>query len=169
MSDAIKEITKHLEKLSVDELQDLKMKITVLQSMSGVPVTSPKNGNVQHEDSWVLQCLSRAMEIHGLGFPSIRRLQASESYRFFKDEDVPALVKYLDGAGVKKRHYRALITKGFSCMIKEYQELGWRITAKLLFENVETLPAVLDRAFPGYAHNWGLLNCVCGDWSRAQH
>jgi len=153
----LKAVLSQLDKLSVDEMKELRSRLNALISLSGGGKFDPRSTG--KNDSMVLQCVSTVLAGKGLGFFNVQKIRNQIDYPVFV-EDVRLLMKFLDRAGIKgDKARRSILITGVDRLVRDFHDWNRPVSAKAIIENIDLVPAALDRAFPDLAAG-GVLGMI---------
>lgn len=153
--------TRLAREMSIAELQQLRNYISMR-----LAVDDPKQGvddKTARTARLLLQGIADVLRARGIDLAaSSSRMQIGPMFRSFiakvRTEGVAA---YLHDAAKTEVELRALIKLCVELLIADMMRRHVAISSRSLMANVHLIPAVLDRAFPGYAAA-GLLHMVIG-------
>lgn len=151
----LKTILRDLPKLKPAERERVRVCLASLKS-NIVPLTAEPDDDCDQ----VLNAIVATLKKSGVEFVSVPRLRNSQGYRAFT-EKVNEVMVYISKATTNKVQQRAILQLGVELLYRNLLELKLPATAYLLMAQIHRLPAVLNRAFPGYAES-GLLFWVVG-------
>jgi hypothetical protein len=146
----VQDIKAQLRKLNPAQLNELRKYIDGLLLLPGGRVT------VEGKASWILQVLE--MECQGL---AIGRLITSERARRAVNKASEELTDFFERAcpGSPLVHKRLVLAVGIRLLYERMVAQGLAVNPALLATQLMTVPAVLDREYPGYAR-LGILGKV---------
>lgn len=157
MSSDLHEITHRLPHLSAFELDQLHERIKALKHMGG-------NGNsneatkVAGDLDIVLDVIVRVMRRNGHDYSNAKMLQRSRNYNAFTQK-VPALMEYLKAATGNRLEQCGILEISVRLLCHEIKHWEVPITDQLVMVNIDRIPAVINKHFPGYAKH-GMLKML---------
>src|SRR5262245_59371476 len=143
--DAIKNA---LSTLTAAQLRELHQRISVLRSLSGDGTADTTPGNSDAH----LMCEEIVTVLSAQGFLcSLRHLRTDQSgYRAFIDK-VPNVFQYVRMVTEHRNEQRALLRLGLRLVCDDLHWMKVPLTGRALMNNIEMIPASIDKRFPGYA------------------
>jgi hypothetical protein len=96
----------------------------------------------------LLDIISDYMSRKGVDMSAPFVLSGGRHYSTFKNKSV-AVYEYVKPVGARNEQ-RALLRIGVSLLYADLERMGLAITSRLLMAHVHRIPAVINRAFPGY-------------------
>jgi hypothetical protein len=157
----MKEIIRELPKLSQTDLHLLSIRISALKSI-GLPQVRQ-----DFDDMAILDCIQKTMSSGRIDFSSLYDLKYSSQYRTFSRK-VPALMDYLSKitlvtpvqeCGSKRMKKYAATMLGVLLLAENMKELSLPVSSRLVMAQIHRIPAVINKAFPGYAQS-GMLHLI---------
>lgn len=113
--------------------------------------------DLSSDDMWMLGAVADYMRDRGIDATSVSLLRGQRGYRAFAAK-VPAIAKFLKPCGARVKQ-RALLHVGIELLFADLQKIGLAATSRLVMAHAHRIPAVINRAFPGYAQQ-GLLHLI---------
>jgi len=145
------EIIQALAGMPASELLEVRRCADALIALSGSTLRG-------EERSWELDCVCDALARRGLG-AQVAVWRRSGDLADFRRR-LPDLREFLTAAGNRDAQ-QAVLTEGVDLICGQLASWGVVVTARSVVRNLDKLPAVLDRAYPGYAAS-GLLGWIGG-------
>lgn len=153
------EIVGSLPSLNADELKDLKKRIGTFVSVgAGASViSSPRD---MSDEELCCQVILEIIALRGIGRISVSQLRATSGYNQF-GKKVVLVMKFIREAipGVRLHEQRVLLHLGVRMLCDNMNHLHVPITYGQVLRWFHRIPALINRAFPGYAA-CGLLGLV---------
>lgn len=141
----------------------------VTQRLKLLETFSPneRNGNngKRDNDVRVLESICTVLARIGVEYPSVDVLRKSSSFAAFQRK-LPDLFKFLSRVGPARLAQDALLKIGLQLLY--YDIVSFKdatVSAHTLMSHIHRVPAVINRAFPGYASS-GLLNYILDEQKR---
>lgn len=106
----------------------------------------------QSDAEFVLGCVINAIEHVGLEYPGKEHLKKSAAYKIFVDK-VPATMKYLRLHFKTKVERQRALSLGVVLLHQELSSMGGSVQARRILAHIHRVPAVFNKAFPGYAES----------------
>lgn len=161
--DAYIRLLQTLPNLSQEQRINLVQRLKMLESIS----KNEKNGNNGKRDdtSRVLESICTVLARIGVEYPSVDVLRKSSSFAAFQRK-LPDLFKFLSRVGPARLAQDALLKIGLQLLY--YDIVSFKdatVSAHTLMSHIHRVPAVINRAFPGYASS-GLLNYILDEQKR---
>lgn len=149
-------IVNELPRLTSDECRRLSERLKAMNSLA--PAWGGATAGGARESSAVDEVLEAIVHtvLHASGekvAPSVLRRAADGQALRTKSAD---LSEFLSKHAPDRTHRRALLRIGFRLLHSDLARAGMTVTSRTLAACCHQIPAVLDRAFPGYAQS-GLL------------
>ncbi len=141
--------------LTTDELGVLRTHISAMLALG--PSSADRVLTASEMDDWVLVGITDYMRSNQLDLSGIQQLTSGKHYDTYKTK-LPPVQNYLRNAG-NKTAQRALLRLGIGLLHHDMVQLGWAVSSRLMMAHIHRLPAVINRAFPGYAQA-GLLHMI---------
>jgi len=153
-----------LHTLSGTELALLKNAVSAMQALSGgapAVVTTPKEAKEEDATYMVLDVICEFMKAKGADFTSPTVLRKTKHYSAFRQKIMEdgMLDFYKKAAGNNRVALRALMRVGVKLLYQNLIELELPTNSRNMMAHMHRLPAVINRAFPGYAES-GLLRML---------
>lgn len=148
----MKEIIRELPKLSQTDLHLLSIRISALKSI-GLPQVRQ-----DFDDMAILDCIQKTMSSGRIDFSSLYDLKHSIQYKTFSRK-VPALMDYLTKITTLRMEKYAATMLGVSLLADNMKELSFPVSSRLVMAQIHRIPAVINKAFPGYAQS-GMLHLI---------
>lgn len=116
------------------------------------------NTDINNDDHHLLVMVSEYMRRRGVDFMSPNVLMQDSGFGAFKRK-VPSVMEFMHKLGGKHEQNMA-ITMALDLLYHDLtMNLNRAATSKLMMAHIHRLPAMLNRAFPGYAQS-GMLKLI---------
>lgn len=113
----------------------------------------------ESDESWVLDAVAQELEKRGMPVMRNRRPRTMTALRAALSD----LMKFLAQAHPRRAGQRMVLDLGIGLLYDNLIELGVPPTASVMLAQIHRVPALIDRAFPGYA-GAGLLRMLVREW-----
>ncbi|MDO8614507.1 MAG: hypothetical protein Q7T33_02070 [Dehalococcoidia bacterium] len=125
---------------------------------------SSSGGEDDAADEVLALIVDAVLRLHGerVAPAALRRAPSFPAFRA-KARELAAFAAEQAGGRVRRR---ALLALGVELLHRDLRRAGMTVTSRTLMACVHQVPAVLDKAFPGYARS-GLLGMVVGEREQA--
>ena len=135
--------------LGKKELLHLRNYITFLIS---TPL-STENSNIEDESfdaKRMLELICKFLAKEGIEFTEAYQYAKIEGIKAFRDK-VPSIMRYVNKASKKRTEQEDLISLGIKLLYEDLVDMKVAVSARTIIHQIHRLPAVINRAFPGYA------------------
>lgn len=151
---ALDEIVVRLPTLTPAELEMLRARISVLLSLSSGHVVREEGNDAK----WVLQSILDVLSAIGVEHVGVAALLRSPDYRAFSHK-VPEVLRYLAKSNLQKNELHAAMRVGIELLYRNLVQIGVTTTSRTIMQHFHRVPAVLNKAFPGYGEA-GMLGWI---------
>lgn len=142
-----------------DEQEKVVTAIRAQQQFLGVKPTSPQKVNPKADnESLLLDAILECLSDFGVGFVSRDLAKNSAAYTSFKKQ-LPGVNEWVKSQRMQRNERRMLFRLAARLLYKDLRGMGVPIGLRMMMTNVSTIPAVVDKEFPGYA-GMGLLSSI---------
>lgn len=154
MGEAYDQVVAALPRLSAEERARVAERLRALSSLGPAQAgtTGPDPAEVLAE---VICGVVLRMSGERVSPAALRRTRTFGALR----DKARDLAPFLEAAARSRTQRRALLSLGFELLYEDLRRGGFSVTARTLMSCAHQLPAVLDRAFPGYARG-GRLSMI---------
>lgn len=160
MTDAYDAVVRLLPELTPDERARIAQRLRALESLAGGSTGDDDLAGVLCD---VISATVLRMSGERVAPVALRRSRVYPALRVKAADLEPFLAR----AAPDRVGRRALLTLGVELLHIDLARAGFSVTARTLMSCAHQLPAVLDRAFPGYAR-CGRLGMIVGDGRREE-
>lgn len=160
----LEQITKLLPQLTTAECAELIVRLKAFTQFAHntgqlplplVPARSP----VRDDTDMVLEAIQRVLERLGVELVSPGMLRKVSSFPKFRDEKVPAIMKFVRSGVPRRVQQIGLLNVGVLLLYQNMQQMGIAVSSRAILNHAHRIPSVINNAFPGYAAN-GLLGMI---------
>jgi hypothetical protein len=157
-------IIEFLPKLSKPDLKELQVRVGFLLKHSISSESIYEKVETSSEELLVLDSISNVLRSRGEELNSVAWLKKSSRYAAFKAK-LPNVFKFLNKeplpgiAKLSNVEIRAILEIGVKLVIDHMQFIGAPVTGRNIMNHIHSLPAMLNRMFPGYARS-GMLHML---------
>lgn len=139
-----------LHKLAISDLQEV--------SSQAKGLLNHRNAGPASDGVFVLDVMREVLAHNGIEFPNLPRVRSSSDWTPFaeKSEDVMLFIRTHIRETNKQR---AMLKMGICLLYNNLCSMNVPISARTVMRQIHRVPAVINRAFPGYAV-CGLLHVV---------
>lgn len=128
-----------------------------------VPMKSP----IRDDTDMVLDAIHRVLESLGVELLYPGMLRKVKAFPKFRDEKVPAIMKFVR-AGVKTRVQQiALLNIGVLLLYQNMGQMGIAVSSRAILNHAHRIPSIINQAFPGYAAN-GMLGMLVRQYVKGR-
>ncbi len=152
---SVERIIANLGKYTVDERLRL---LQALRAYSSVDVPLILSPDLDLDCDLVLSCLCTEMQSMGVEFTQWHVLKKGRNYSAFQQK-VPGLMKYLRNQKLSKTETQALMAVGMRLLYRELTREDKATSSWLMMMNINRIPSLFNRSFPGYAKS-GVLGMI---------
>jgi len=110
------------------------------------------------DELWVLQSITKWMQDRAFDLSGIEQLKKTAGYKSFR-EKVPPVVSYIRRIGKDRNTQRAFLNIGIELLHEDLITITIAATSRTMMLHSHRIPAVLNRAFPGYLQA-GLMHMI---------
>lgn len=146
------EVLRRLPKLSPDELEQVRQRLSILRGMDAALTTfggtSPSKDDAGAER--VLSAIARILQQAGLEHVNTTMLRASPAFPAFRKK-LPTLMEYLSKVSPNAIEQSAVLLVGVDLLRRYLIKQKLPVGSRVLMQHIHRVPAVLDLQFPGYA------------------
>ena len=156
MSDLHK-VIEVLPNLSNHDLKELKVRIGFLLKHSA---ESPfeRAETPSSEELMMLDAISSVLRSQGEELNSAAWLKKSSRYAAFKN-NLPPVFEFLSHVKLSNAEMRAILEIGVKLVIENMHFIGAPVTGRSIMNHIRSMPAAINRMFPGYARS-GMLHML---------
>lgn len=155
----VDDILRQLPNLSNEELVRVSSACKALGSLpSDGEVRSAPTVGVDSDVTLVLDALVSFLNDKGLEFSSRKQLSSSRMFKSFSAK-VPAVMVYARSVARSRNSLRAFFRLSFALLYEDILTMNVAVSSVTLMSHVHRIPAVINKAFPGYAQA-GVLNWI---------
>lgn len=143
-TDGLRACLSFIAKATPDELSKIREAVSVSSQFAAAPSARA----VSQQSDVLLDVISDYMTRKNVDLSAPFILAAGRHYSTFKQKSGP-VYEYVKPVGTRNEQ-RALLRIGVSLLYADLERMGLAITSRLLMAHVHRIPAVINRAFPGY-------------------
>jgi hypothetical protein len=152
----LNDVLSKLPLLSLTDLDRVRQKIGMLRSVSGN--SAPLQGATSGGDAvLVLEAIAGVLGGVGVEHCSVTMLQKSPQYSSFARK-IPVLMQYMNGLNTRNEK-RAFLCEAVRLLYEDLCGMNIAVSARTVMAHAHRIPAVVNKAFPGYAQG-GFLAMV---------
>jgi hypothetical protein len=159
MSD-LRKVIEVLPNLSNHDLKELKVRIGFLLKHSTTGTESPYEHveTPSSEELMMLEAISNVLRSQGEELNSVAWLKKSSRYAAFKN-NLPPVFEFLNHVKLSNTEMRAILEIGVQLVIENMHFIGAPVTGRSIMNHIRSMPAAINRMFPGYARS-GMLHML---------
>lgn len=155
------EIKRLIAQLPPDEARDVAAfaRLQVSGEFGAVKAPPAMSDKIDDLSRMVLEAIADCMSSKGIDFAPAARLARTSQYKSYQEkvgDFYPFLKQTAHGSKVK---LQALVKLSVLLLYDDLQAMGVTFTSRTMLSHAHRIPAVLNKAFPGYAAH-GLLGLV---------
>jgi hypothetical protein len=154
------DLKRQIGSLSSRDQDDLVKFIKAGRSLGGSNASPKKHDGRTSIEDVLLETISQYARDKGIEFVTVERLRASQQMKQAREKLAEGLEDYLRNAVAKNRiELRAFMKLAISLVFKEMAQLRLSASGRTVLAYVHRIPAVINKAFPGYASS-GMLHLI---------
>ena len=154
MTATIEDVLTAIGRAKPEELARIKAALRAREQFTPIPEPEKARNGLQAVADGVLvdtmlEAIIAVARASGLEFAIMQQLKRSAGYAAFRTK-VQELDEYLKPFKANRIELRAFLELAVDLLFKNLADMGVAVSARTAMSHIHRLPAVVDKAFPGY-------------------